>query len=109
MLLIRPVRLEDLDMLLSLAKEAGHGMTNMPADRGILESRVNLSLQSFAQSVEVPGDESYLFLMEDLATRRVVGTCGVIATVGLSRPFYSFRVIKLTHTSQELQIGRAHV
>lgn len=105
MMLVRPTRTDDLDELARLAAEVGPGMTNLPANRKLLEDRIQLSIDSFAREIsdaDRPGEESYLFLMEDTASGQAVGCCGVIASVGLSRPFYSYRLVRLPHTSREL-------
>ena len=104
MLFVRPAKLDDLDDLQTLAAAAGIGMTNLPADRDLLAAKVELSQQSLNKStLSKPGEEFYFFVMEDTDNQRVVGTTGIIAGVGLSRPFYSFKILRLTHTSQELQ------
>ena len=77
-------------------------LTTLPKDAELLQEKVRLSIDSFARDVAEPGRETYFLVMEDTTTGRVVGTCAVMAAVGLTRPFYSFRVIHLTHTSQEL-------
>ncbi len=102
MLLIRPVRPDDLAALERLAVESGPGMVNLPADRGILEQKIAASGASLAKAVAVPGDESNLLLLEDAASGALAGTSGIIATVGLTKPFYSFEIVHLAHTSQEL-------
>ncbi len=100
--IIRPIHSDDLDQLEQLAIESGLGMTNLPADRALLETRIQTSMDSMAQEVAEPGEESYLFVLEDTASNRVVGTSGIIASVGRSRPFYSFKLLHLPHTSQEV-------
>ncbi len=102
MLVVRPARPDDIDALTELAEASGPGMTNLPVDRSLLDEKIERSLRSFEAAIEAPGDESYLLLMEDLVEARIVGSCAIFASVGLERPFYSFRVINLTHTSQEL-------
>ena len=102
MIVIRPITLDDLDQLEKLALESGPGMTNLPSNREVLEKKIHTSIDSFARPITAPGEESYLFVMEDTVKRRVVGTSGIIASVGLTRPFYSYRVIHLAHTSLEL-------
>lgn len=101
-MLIRPITPADLDALEKLAQQAGHGMTNLPADRRVLAEKIERSVASFTRPVAQPGEELYLFVLEDPATGRIVGTAGVIAAVGLSRPFYSFKLLKLPHTSRDL-------
>ena len=102
MLRVRPVALTDLDALEQLAGEAGLGMTNLPADRTILEARIRTSIDSFAAEITTPGEEAYLLVLEDTANGRIVGTGGVFAAVGLSRPFYSYQISQQAHTSREL-------
>lgn len=102
MRLIRPVRLDDLDDLERLAVESGPGMTNLPPDRTLLENKIRTSLDSFSRPVKNPGAESYLLVLEDTESARIVGTSGIIASVGMTRPFYSYKLIQVAHTSQEL-------
>jgi arginine N-succinyltransferase len=102
MMLIRPATLNDLDALKRLAVEAGTGMTTLPANRTLLAKKLKASTESFASAISEPGAESYLLVMEDTANGRVVGSSAIIAAVGLTRPFYSYKVINLMHTSREL-------
>lgn len=101
-MVVRPVTLMDLDQLERLAIESGPGMTNLPPNRAVLEKKIRTSLDSFSREVDTPNEESYLLVMEDTSNQIIAGTSGIIAGVGLSRPFYSYRVIHLAHTSLEL-------
>jgi len=100
---IRPIQLGDLERLMTLAEESGPGMTNLPADRGVLERRIRASTESFAAEPDSPGDETYLLAAEDTARGQIVGTSAIIGSVGLTRPFYSYKILSLSHTSLELQ------
>lgn len=93
MMRVRPVRLEDVDALYELAKTASAGLTTLPPSTELLEAKVKLSLESFAAEVTDPGEEFYLVVLEDGPGGRVVGTAGVFATVGKSRPFYSYNLV----------------
>lgn len=101
MLVLRPCRESDIDTLYELSLEIGWGFTSLPPDRDVLARRVRKSVASFAAQVSAPGEEYYLFVCEDAETGRVVGTSGVFATVGLSRPFYSYRLLHLTQVSHD--------
>lgn len=101
MMIIRPVRLDDLDDLYGLATGAGAGLTTFPADRDALERRIHRSLDSFAAEVEVPGGEYYLLVLEDPDASRVIGTSAIFAAVGLDRPFYNYRILKLSQASAD--------
>lgn len=104
MLLLRPVEERDLDSLLALSQITGGGLTTLPPDRDLLARRIAKSCASFAAVIEKPGDEYYLFVGEDLASGRVVGTSGIFATVGLAQPFYSYRILRLTQQSHDPEI-----
>ena len=105
MIVIRPVREADLDAIERLAGQAGPGMTNFPAERDLLAGKVAASLKSFARA-ELPEDEReetfYWFVAEDVDTGAVVGCTGVMGAVGVTRPFYSYRLVNLPHSSLEL-------
>lgn len=102
MIVVRPITANDLERLEQLAVESGPGMTNLPAGREILEEKIRTSVESFAREVIEPGEESYLLVGEDTATGEVIGTSAVIARVGVSKPFYSYKILALAHTSLEL-------
>jgi arginine N-succinyltransferase len=48
-----------------------------------------------------------LMVLEDSTTGDIVGTCGVLATVGLDEPFYSYHLGTITHASRELGVHNA--
>lgn len=104
MKLIRPIRLEDLDALVHMAKTAGTGFTSLPPDRDYLRAKIELSLASFAVTPASPGHERYLFLLEDSATGEAGGVCGVEAACGLDEPFYNYHVGTTVHASRPLNI-----
>lgn len=104
MLLVRPVRLEDHEEILGLANLAGIGMTSLPPDSLVLEHKIARSVNSFAGIPEYPQGESFLFALEDTDTRKIVGTTGVVAHVGVSRPFYSYKLSTIVQASEKLGI-----
>ncbi len=100
MMVVRPVAASDLDSLFDLAENAGSGLTTLPPSRDLLSERIAKSVESFAKQVTEPGDEYYFLVLEDTEAGKVVGTSGIFATVGLTQPFYSYRIMKLTQVSQ---------
>ncbi len=102
-MLVRAIRLSDLDDLLALATLVGPGMTTLKPDRAALRQRVELACASFAGQVE-QRQRDYLFVMEDPATARVVGVCAIKGAVGLDEPFYNYRIGTLVHSSRELGV-----
>lgn len=104
MIIIRPIRSSDYEVLHQIAVESGHGFTSLPVNEELLVSRINRATQSFHTKVENVADESYLFVMEDTETGEVVGTSGIEAAVGLNDAFYHYHVSKVVHSSRELNV-----
>ncbi|MFD2167513.1 arginine N-succinyltransferase [Thalassotalea euphylliae] len=104
MVIIRPIQASDYDALHRIAIESGHGFTSLPVNEELLKKRITHSEESFAKQVTQPGQEGYLFVMEDLETGEVVGTSGIEAAVGLEDAFYHYHLGKVVHNSRELGI-----
>ena len=101
MMIIRPITHADLPALVNLAKSTGVGLTTLPPNEAELAKRVDAAVASFAGTAH-KADEIFLFVLEDTAAKRVVGTCGLATAVGLRQPWYSYRVGLVVHASQEL-------
>lgn len=103
MLVVRAIREQDLDGLLELAVQAGSGMTTLKADRKALGQRVEIACASFTEKI-APPQRDYVFVMEDTAAGRLVGVCAIKGAVGLTEPFYNYRIGTLVHSSNELKV-----
>jgi len=104
MIIIRPIQESDYDSLHRMAVESGHGFTSLPVNEKLLKKRISHAEVSFHKSVTTPGNEGYLFVMEDTSTGEVVGTTGIEAAVGLEDAFYHYHLGKVVHNSRELNI-----
>jgi arginine N-succinyltransferase len=103
MLVVRAINENDLDGLFALASQVGTGMTTLKADMKMLGDRLATACASFAETI--PAEErDYLFVMEDTATGRLAGVCAIKAAVGLTEPFYNYRIGTLVHSSSELNV-----
>ena len=100
--IVRPSRPEDIDAIYDLAKLTGGGFTNLPPDRGALSAKLTRSAEAFAKAEDVPGDDLYVFVLENSETGRIGGTSQIFAQVGQSWPFYSYRLGTLSQNSREL-------
>jgi len=79
-LLLRDVRKSDLPALRSLARVLNS--VNLPADERSLSGILERSVRSFSGRIADPWKRSYVFVLEDTARRRVLGTSMVIAKHG---------------------------
>ena len=106
MLFVRPGKLPDLDALAQMARTAQPVLHSLPHDRAALEARIALSEDSFRADVDFPGEEFYLFVLEDSVTGKLLGTASIVAAAGYTEPFYAFRNDALIHASRELHVNR---
>jgi arginine N-succinyltransferase len=106
MVIVRPVHFADLDKLEALAALTGIGLTTLPQDREYLTKRIRNSERSFQSIPDKPAGESYLFVMEDLATHAIVGACGIVSKVGGFEPFYSYSIEKTLFHSDVIGVNK---
>lgn len=102
MFFVRPVARDDLPAVLALTERTGDGLTTLPADRQRLAARIERSVASFAGTAP-PGAASYVFVLVE-APARVVGIAAIEAAVGLTEPWYNYRVGTLVHASPKLGV-----
>lgn len=103
MMLIRPVRPGDLADILLLSGKTGIGLTSLPKDEAHLRTRIERSVATWEGGLE-KADQGYLFVLEDTDLNRVVGVSAIEVAVGLSEPWYNFRLGTLVHASKSLNI-----
>lgn len=104
MFLLRPVRMEDHPEILGLAREAGIGMTSLPPDSHVLERKISRAVKSFAGKPDYLQGEAFLFVLEDVDSGRLVGTAGIVAHVGMQRPFHSYKLSSIVQASEKLGV-----
>ncbi|MCO4837549.1 MAG: arginine N-succinyltransferase [Oceanospirillaceae bacterium] len=104
MMIIRPLMASDADALLNLAHKAGVGFTSLPAEPHYISNKIAASRAAFNAEVDLTAEQSYVFVMEDTHTNTVVGICGIESSIGLSSPWYSYRIGTLVHSSRELKV-----
>lgn len=104
MYFVRFADFPDLPALERLARNAGIGITNFPANRERLNDKIASCQRSLKTDVVQPGNESYLFVLVERSSQQVVGACGIDAMVGVESPFYSYRIDEVVHASPQLQI-----
>lgn len=106
-MIIRPIAHTDLDTLYQIAIESGPGFTSLMPDRDALARKIEHSIASFSRAVSTPGDEHYLFVLEDETTGAIMGTTGIEAAAGHTRPLNHFHRNTVTHHSRDLGLRRS--
>jgi arginine N-succinyltransferase len=108
MVVIRPITLDDLDAVEALTEFTGFGLTTLPKDAKLLRRRIRDSLRGFEKlgDQDPPRGETYLFVLQDLSSGKVVGTSGIVSKVGGFEPFYSYRIETSIHESSQLNVRK---
>lgn len=102
MWLVTPARTDDLPALLALARLAGSGITNLPADPDALAARLTWSCESFARTATAPDNELYILVLRHSETGAIGGTAMLFSRVGARWPFYSYKLSQFSQASREL-------
>lgn len=92
MFVIRPAQLTDVETLKQFAESTALGMISLPKDSTLLKNKVAFSLSSFEKKVQIPGDEIYCFVLENLDTGEVIGCCAIYAKTGVKEPICVYRL-----------------
>lgn len=107
MFLLREVRPSDLDELEELAGRLN--TLNLPANRDVLKKLIDYSRASFGHKFEDPFDREYVFVLRDISSDRVIGTCMIIAQHGsYERPSVYFNVREEQKYSSTLEAHFKH-
>ena len=104
--IIRPVSHEDLSQLVDLARQ--FTLLNLPGDRKVLSEKIERSIHSFSGKFAKSKSE-YLFVLEDVEEKQIVGSSLILAKHGTDEsPHSFFKILKKDHFSQDLGIGFIH-
>ena len=91
-IVLRPIVESDLEGLKKLAASHSGGITSLPNEETFLEDRIHESIRSFDPTINKPGSEVYLFVLEDIEANELVGTSSILARIGGFDPFYSYEI-----------------
>jgi arginine N-succinyltransferase len=80
-------------------------LTSLPNDAAAIAARIETSLRSFDPRVRSPGPECYMFVIEDTADDRLLGTSALMARVGGFEPSYTYEVRRERHAHDPLGIS----
>jgi len=99
---VRPATTKDIDAVYELAGQTGPGFTNLPHDRDAMLQRLARSEESFMADLHEPDDELYMFVLENAQTGQIGGTALIFSSVGTKKPFYSYKITRLSQYSRQL-------
>ncbi len=97
MIVLRSVRMDDLDALWSLIAQATYGLTTLQVSKQQLSERLELSNFAFHRHAEKPSGEPYVFVLEDQSHDKLIGVSSIFSKTGGYEPFYSYRRVMKTH------------
>jgi arginine N-succinyltransferase len=104
--IIRPIHPDDLQNLMELTRQISYGITSLPKDKDILYKRILDSQDGFAKKAEEPRGETYLFVLENPDTGKMIGVSGIISKVGIFDPFYTYKIETAIHKSKKLRMRK---
>ena len=125
-MLIRCARASDLDGLLELSGMLPPGMTSMPFDRDAWVKKLEQVEASLQEPPPADREAMYLLVLEDneggaggeggkggaggkrgkSGSNNIAGCAGIVAGVGLTQPFYSYKISIDMKASKEAGIRR---
>ncbi len=104
--IVREISTADLDALWDLAGFASTGMTSLKVDRDELADRIERSHFAFRRTSEKAEGAPYVFVMEDVDSKRLIGTSCIFSKTGGFEPFYAYQVVNQTQHSELLGLTR---
>lgn len=107
MIILRSASTDDLEDLFELAGKVK--FINLPHDREIIQQKLEISEKSFLNPSQDLEDNYYFFVLEDLATNKVIGVSMIHAQHGTERePHFYLKVSSEHKFSQTINTGFVH-
>ncbi|WP_461535610.1 arginine N-succinyltransferase [Spongorhabdus nitratireducens] len=103
MMIIRPIEAGDWEALWDIAHKTGVGFTSLQPDEPRVRNKLAWALDSMSSETP-PAEALYLFVLEDSDTGNIAGVCGIESAIGLSDPWYNYRINIQVHSSRELDV-----
>jgi arginine N-succinyltransferase len=99
--------MKDVDALESMAAVSIPGVHTLPRTREKIIASVERSIASFAAHVDIPSEESYMFVLEDVAAGEIAGTSAIHASAGSNGTYFAFRNDVIQQVSRDLNISHS--
>lgn len=101
MLIVRAAKTSDIDDLVRLSQEAGTGFTSLAVPPDVLAERLEKSERAFRAQDPGQTEDTYQLMLEDTESGHIVGCSAIKAMVGVSKPYWDFKIITLAQHSVE--------
>ena len=108
MMLFRLIKTGDLDEIYNMAKAASVGITTLPADKNILQQKIQCSLAAMKSDNNTGENQHYVFVLEDISKKKIAGVSAIESNIGMDVPFYSYKISTVNHLSTELNINQSY-
>lgn len=102
---VRLARHSDAEALLALVRSASGALEKISPDPAAIAALIDCSTRSLNGHARA-AEESYLFLLENLADHSLAGCAVLQCHIGLEEPFYDYRVGQSVHSSRQLKSYR---
>lgn len=107
MFLLRPASLKDLDDLFALSQH--YVFINLPQDRDIIEAKIKSSIQAFENPSNDLAENHYIFVLEDVERKSVIGCSMIHAQHGTEdEPHFFLKVSQENKFSRSINTGFIH-
>ena len=103
---VGPLAPRDIPALLALAEVASPGVHTLPRTPATAQSAVERTASALRARPDAPGDEIYMFVLED-DEGRMLGTASIAATAGAKGTFFAFRDDVLHQGSRDLGVSHS--
>jgi arginine N-succinyltransferase len=111
MYVVRPVEVADVDALEALLAASTPGVHTLPRTREKIAALVERSKASFAAHVDIPSEETYLFVLESVDASgkpgELAGTAAIHASAGSNGTYFAFRNDVIQQVSRDLNISHS--
>lgn len=108
---IRPVSIDDLNIVCAFGEEAGVGFTSLVNNRTVMRKKIEKSIESFEASSS-HSSKLFFFVMEFLDPltnqKKIIGTCAIDAPQASSSVAYNYKIETLAQISQNLKVNKQH-
>src|SRR5205823_4106737 len=111
MYVVRPVEPADVGALETLLAASTPGVHTLPRTREKITALVERSCASFAAHVDIPSEETYLFVLEHIDEAgnpgELAGTAAIHASAGSNGTYFAFRNDVIQQVSRDLNISHS--